>query len=179
MTWSNKSCNSFCRLQCTRKFSTDIESLISASFIRPEDIKTYEKIWFNYIKLCDRKQTTEWIKNSLNAYIEWQYEWVLSDLMAPWSKYNWVYPKTQEVSVQNFVEEWLNNYRDQLRFSPKINNKDLDWYLDFFIKNKPYWCMNEDCDTCWYCKNIANKCVKNTNIVLQSNLNNAIKSCFK
>jgi collagenase-like PrtC family protease len=179
LTWNNKSCNSFCRLQCTKKFSTDLESLISASFIRPEDIRTYEQIWFNYIKLCDRKQTTEWLKNSLNAYIKECYNGELSDLMAPWSKYDWVYPTTKEVSIQNLIEKWLNSYRDQLRFSPRINNKDLDWYLDFFIKNKPYWCMNEDCDTCWYCKNIAYKYVKNSNLLLQSNLNNAIKSCFK
>ncbi len=179
LTWSNKWCNSFCRLQCTKKFSSDKESIISASFIRPEDLDIYETFGFNYIKLCDRKQTTEWLKRILNAYINKSYNWLLSDIMAPWSKYNWKYPDLEEISVDNFKRNWLDKYRDFLRFSPEINNKDLNWYLKFWINKKPYRCINEDCEECWYCKNLAIKYIKNDYKTLKTNLYNAIKSNFK
>jgi collagenase-like PrtC family protease len=180
LTWNNKNCNSFCRLQCTKKFSSNTGAIISASFIRPEDLDIYSGYWYNYIKLCDRKQTTNWLKRMFNAYIAKDYNWELSDIMAPWSKYNWKYPQIKEISINNFIKDWLASYRDYIRFTPKINNKHLEWYLKFWIYNKSNWCINEDCDVCWYCQSLANKYITETEDykILQTNLVNAIKSNF-
>ncbi len=180
LTWNNKTCTSFCRLKCTNKFVSDPWSIISASFLRPEDLYIYEELWHNHIKLCDRKQTTEWIKRMFTAYYNRKYNWLLSDIMAPWSKNNGEYPETEKISEKEFIAKWIDNFRDQLRFTPKINNKELDWYLNFWLKNKPEGCANEDCEKCWYCNNVAKKAnIWCTNDNLKNNINIAIKSIFK
>jgi len=179
LTWYNKQCNSFCRMQCTRKFTTDPSAIISASFIRPEDLQLYKSIWYNLIKLCDRKQSTERIIKMFNAYTNESYEWYLFDIMAPWSKHEWVYPDPIKLTEWDFIQNWLGQYRDYLRFSPKIINKDLNWYLNFWLQNKPNWCSNEDCDSCWYCKMLASKVLKSNLDIVRDNLNYWIKSCFK
>lgn len=56
---------SYCRLHCTREFLRTPHRYISASFIRPEDLKVYDDMGYKFFKLCDRKQTTEWIKRVL------------------------------------------------------------------------------------------------------------------
>lgn len=179
LTGSNKQCNSFCRMQCTKRFISDPQTIIKSSFIRPEDLLIYSNIWFKLIKLCDRKQTTIWIKNMLRAYIEKKYDGYISDIMAPWSRHNGEYPKTIKIHMLDFIKNGYDSYRDYLRFSPRIKNRDLDNYLDFFVKNKPNWCNNEDCSKCWYCTSVAMKLWLATEKILKMNLTNAVKACFK
>ena len=40
----------------------------------------------------------------------------------------------------------------------EINNKDLDGFLEFFIKNGD--CRTRDCQECGYCKKVAERVIK-------------------
>ncbi|MEK6938318.1 MAG: hypothetical protein AABX04_04710 [Nanoarchaeota archaeon] len=147
----------YCRLHCTQDFASDPRKVISASFIRPEDIKEYVSLGYELFKLCDRKQTTTWISNMLQAYVLGKYEGNLSDLMAPWSNVKGKYSLPHHISEEEVLMGGFDNIRPNLRFSPKINNRAMDDYLSFWKENKPQGCENEDCDACNYCLHVAKR----------------------
>lgn len=147
----------YCRLHCTQDFASDPRKVISASFIRPEDMKEYVLIGYDLFKLCDRKQTTDWISNMLHAYVLGRYEGNLSDLMAPWSNIGGKYSPPSSIIEKDILTKGFDGIRSNLRFSPKIDNRSMDGYLDFWKKTKPQGCENEDCDSCNYCLNVAKR----------------------
>lgn len=147
----------YCRLHCNQDFATDPRKVISASFIRPEDLEAYAELGFDLFKLCDRKQTTPWILNVLEAYTSGSYEGNLADLMAPWSNIGGKYPFPSSISEDDIREQGFDGIRPNLRFSPKIDNKKLNGYLKVWQKSKQDGCENEDCDSCNYCFALANR----------------------
>lgn len=144
----------FCRLRCTQDFASDVRKVISASFVRPEDLCHYEDLGYYLYKLTDRKQTTDWIKRALEAYTCRSYKGNLSDIMSPWSCYSGEYPDVQEI-CEIFDEKDLLCNRSNLRFSPYIENELMSGYLDFWRERRRAGCANEDCDNCNYCLKIA------------------------
>lgn len=56
-----------------------VEFLMSC-FIRPEDLGIYEKLGFNIFKLAGRRSSTEWMLNTLDAYVKREYAGNLFDL---------------------------------------------------------------------------------------------------
>jgi len=150
----------YCRLHCTQDFAEDPRKVISASFIRPEDIKGYNEMGFELFKLCDRKQTTSWLKNVINAYLNGTYEGNLSDLMAPWSNIGGKYPYPHKITQEEIKEKGFQGIRGLVRFTPNIDNKSMDNYLDYWKEVKTSGCANEDCDKCNYCATVAEKAYK-------------------
>jgi len=168
----------YCRLHCNQEFAKDSRKVISASFIRPEDIGAYRNIGFDLFKLCERKQTTPWNINVLEAYVQGSYDGNLADLMAPWSNIGSKYPSSEVISKEDLREKGFDRLRHNLRFEPSINNKALDGYLYFWTEVKRNGCANESCDACNYCSEIAKKAylpnedrnskiVENTDIALK------------
>lgn len=147
----------YCRLHCNQEFSRDPRKVISASFIRPEDIKVYSDMGFNLFKLCERKQTTSWNINVVEAYIQGSYNGDLADLMAPWNNIGGKYPFPEIIKPKDLKKNGFDKIRSSLRFEPSINNKAMDDYLDFWRKVKRNGCSNESCDVCNYCLEIAKK----------------------
>ncbi len=147
----------YCRMHCTQDFASDPRKVISASFIRPEDTGIYESIGFSLFKLCDRKQTTPWVKRAISAYLTDRFDGNLSDIMAPWSSPDEGYPPTRRLSEEEVAEHEFVELREQFRFSPRIDNRQLDGYLDFWLKNKTGGCANAECDACNYCATVAER----------------------
>lgn len=145
----------YCRLHCTQDFASDPRKVISASFIRPEDLREYVLKGYNLFKLCDRKQTTDWISSVLHAYVSGRYNGNLSDLMAPWSNIGGKYSLPTPIYEEDVLTEGFDGIRSNLRFSPKIDNRKMDGYLDFWKKSKPQGCENENCDACNHCLIVA------------------------
>lgn len=153
-------CISYCRMHCTKNFASDAGQIVSASFIRPEDLRAYYNMGFRTFKLCDRKQTTKWILRALGAYADEFYDGNLSDIMAPWSKQGGSYEFPRELSMKDFEDQGMVVLRDHLRFTPIIDNKKLDGYLDHWIQHKRNGCRDEDCKSCGHCARIALLAVK-------------------
>ncbi|MBU4387795.1 hypothetical protein KJ644_05030, partial [Candidatus Dependentiae bacterium] len=150
---------SYCRLHCTREFLRAPHKYISASFIRPEDLKIYQDIGYKLFKLCDRKQTTKWIERALNAYLNRSYQGNLADLMAPWNKLAGTYPDPKEIIRDDIKQGGIDGLRDELRSTPFIDNSQLEGYLEFWLNRKPNGCRDENCQFCDYCKILADKAI--------------------
>ncbi len=168
----------YCRLHCTQDFAYDPRKVISASFIRPEDVSIYAGMGFNLFKLCDRKQTTDWLRNVFEAYVSGTFDGNLSDLMAPWSNIGDQYPFPSELSQDDFETNEIQVLRSNLRFSPHIDNRSLDGYLSFWQTEKSAGCANEECNACNYCGTIANKAYdidKERNRIVVQNTEQALK----
>ena len=155
MTGDGVYCDSYCRLQCTRAFVHNRRNFVSASFIRPEDLGVYLDLGFRIFKLCDRKQSTEWIMRALQAYIEGRYEGNLADIMSPWNRHEGTYGFPTGISQGDLLKNGIDYYRDHLRFTPYINNRKLDGYLEYWKNNKQGGCRDEDCELCGHCARLA------------------------
>ncbi len=155
LTGEGAYCDSYCRLHCTKAFIGDRRNLVSASFIRPEDLRVYFNLGYRIFKLCDRKHSTEWIMRALRAYSEGYYNGNLADIMAPWNRHSKSYSFPTELSLEDFVEKGMDSCRDHLRFTPYIENRKLDGYLEHWRGNKQSGCRDEDCDSCGYCAKLA------------------------
>jgi len=171
----------YCRMHCNQDFASDARKVISASFIRPEDLGAYEELGFVFFKLCERKQTTDWITNAVRAYFQRSYNGDLSDIMAPWSNIGQRYPDPKALEESDLAEGF-DKIRANIRFQPSISNPALDGYLDYWRKIKRNGCSNEDCDACNYCAEIAKKAYlpregKNQTIV--KNLDLAMRAARK
>ena len=72
----------------------------------------------------------------------------------------------------------MQRIRPNIRFSPSIQNRALDGYLEFWQKIKTGGCANEDCDHCNYCQKIANRAytpsIERDKVVV-SNITKALK----
>jgi collagenase-like PrtC family protease len=58
---------------CNQIFRNEPWRLLSASYIRPEDISIYDSIGIEYLKLAGRELPLSWIINSAKAYINQKY----------------------------------------------------------------------------------------------------------
>lgn len=155
LTGGGASCDSYCRLHCTRSFASDRRQIVSASFIRPEDLRVYSGLGYSMFKLCDRKQTTPWIIRTLQSYVREYYDGNLAEIMAPWNRHEGTYDFPRELKKADFESADVSEFRDHLRFMPSIDNRSLDGYLDYWREQKPNGCRDEDCDTCGHCAQVA------------------------
>lgn len=155
LTGGGVSCDSYCRLHCTRSFASDRRQIVSASFIRPEDLRVYSGLGYSMFKLCDRKQTTPWILRAVQAYVREYYDGNLAEIMAPWSRHEGVYDFPRELKKADFGTAGSDEFRDYLRFVPSIDNRSLDGYLDYWRDQKLSGCRDEDCDACCHCAQLA------------------------
>lgn len=160
LTAEDANCDSYCRLRCTLNFASDRRNIVSASFVRPEDLPVYLNLGYRIFKLCDRKQNTEWILRALRAYIDGYYDGNLADIMAPWNKHKGAYEFPTELSEDDLKSKGTDSFRDHMRFTPMIDNRKLDGYLEYWLQNKPGGCGDEDCNSCGYCAKLAMTAVK-------------------
>ena len=121
LTGSGISCDSYCRLHCTRSFISDKRQIVSASFIRPEDLRLYSSFGYSIFKLCDRKQTTPWILRTLQSYVREYHEGNLAEIMAPWNRHEGTYNFPRELKRSVFNAGNIDELRDHLRFMPFID----------------------------------------------------------
>ncbi len=179
MTGGGAWAGSYCRLKCTQEFINDPANIVSASFIRPEDISVYNRLGFDLFKLCDRKQTYEFLVRALDAYSAQSYDGNLSLLMAPWCASDGAAHSTPKaVFEMEFRDMPENVCRSSLRFSPSINNRALDGYLSHWERIKRHGCANSDCNDCQYCRSVAERAIRVCvdTALLNNNLSNATKA---
>ncbi len=137
--------------------------ILTAPFIRPEDVTHYEKIGIDELKFTDRYNSTDELTNKLNAYINGIYDGNLLDLLSfrlsksegSFRDRKLFIPKTKLKSIINMEKEL------KLSKTPEIiiNNRDLDGFLSFFIEND-IDCTWMDCDKCSWCKKIGENSIK-------------------
>lgn len=166
----------YCMMKCLSTKVKRMANLISADWIRPEDLGYYEEVCHrtgNYnlsIKLVERTKTTEFLTRVVKAYTERSYKGNLLDIL--------LWPKTTEMLInQEESAEFqelakLYNMDEFIKYAQiynlpdiYIDNTKLDGFLEKFTKS--YDCNEKICgdtgqmgpDICHYCLHWAEKVI--------------------
>lgn len=147
---------------CQKKELENLEEYIKSPWIRPEDIKHYEEIGIEHFKITERGFPTSELIKRTKAYTKRKYDGNLLDLIqghgGDVSKNLTL--KKNEVSKTNEIYNEIKRVRGlgckrECERHIYIDNAKLDGFIDFFVKG---YCTN-NCETCGYCKKIANKVI--------------------
>lgn len=155
----------YCALHCARRRLTNPVEFVRSSFVRPEDVETYEKLGMDVFKLSDRYKGTEWLVRAAGAYKARRYDGNLADLIA------YPYHQSAGEKLLSRPEKWLarpdqinTRVLELLRELGKgedlvhIENRALDGFLDFFDHHD---CNLMDCDVdCRHCAKYAERAVR-------------------
>jgi len=106
---------------------------LKLNFIRPEDIKLYNRIGINHFKVTGRTASTNLIIKVTDAYINESYDGNLLDL--------WKHLET------------IKDGDNSIFTSPYgLPNKKLEGFVQHWFSNRNHICANEVCgETCTYC----------------------------
>ncbi len=166
-------------LNCGKEKFESPGKFIAADWIRPEDVHYYEEVCDKLgktnlsLKLTERSRPTLWLTKVVKAYAEKSYDGNLFDIL------NYRNNEFTQVSKAPFIKAALlrkargNKMLDfQKAVFPTqvyINNKDLNGFMNYFIKGHD--CSQHICDiegwkqekkekpanSCSYCRDIAEK----------------------
>ncbi|MFA4993171.1 MAG: U32 family peptidase [Candidatus Omnitrophota bacterium] len=141
----------YCKFSCNYLILKQPQRLISACWIRPEDLAYYEKAGINTIKLSERGMETRQIQRIVEAYTAQSYSGNLMDLLCVIPAKRLAIGKSRKTRTTRFTKLLNQMLGNDLTF---LDNNKLDGFLNFFIEGK---CNRINCDTCGYCRSIANK----------------------
>ena len=150
----------YCMLRCTHWKLKHPEELVKSPWIRPEDLKIYEDLGFDKVKLTERMKKTEKIAETAMAYLKGSYDGNLLRLLnSRLSEEDFEIPDFAKNMKSEFVqpEKMSKVYRLIFSLKAEIDNKELNGFIEGFrLKN----CSMTCCDTCGYCHAWATKVVK-------------------
>jgi collagenase-like PrtC family protease len=137
--------------------------MVAASWIRPEDLRFYEAAGIDRIKLVDRGWKNEYILRAAHAYGRRGYDGNLLDLFNDTTKYLALGERHFWERFKHFFHPmkydmylFYRRVKPMLFNDPSVlDNRKLDGFLSFFLRGK---CARTDCDTCGYCRGIAEEC---------------------
>jgi collagenase-like PrtC family protease len=153
----------YCSIRCTLDRLNNPSLLVSARFVRPEDIKYYEDIGFDSFKLSGRRMKPHWILRAAKAYSSRWYDGNLSDILdysligveedVQSPDFEPVMRAAKDIKAPSFAK--LATF---MPHRPNIDNRALDGFMKQFIEQK----CSGICNECNYCKSWAEKAVKTT-----------------
>lgn len=154
----------YCYLTCRYLKLLDPMLLISSPWIRPEDIKWYEQIGINTIKLVDRTSSTEDLKRIITAYIQERYKGNLADLFPSLGSHSKTDMNNIYLRIKHFSRSFtpkrlllLLKIKHLLRkVHIHIENSALVGFIEYFFTND---CQLISCADCGYCGEVAKKAV--------------------
>ena len=163
-------------ISCTYKKIDDFTRIISSEWIRPEDVKIYDELCEKCnnpmlsIKLVERTKEVEFLKRTVKAYLDENFDGNLLDIL------NW--PKKQEVEkldekaialgimVDGYNIKKAKMFNDVFDLPDiYVDNKKLDNFINHFIESNS--CMYSHCgcgslsgdNDCNYCSSWAKKVI--------------------
>ncbi len=116
------------------KARTHPVSWLQSLFIRPEDIKYYNRVGINHFKITGRTGNTDYILKITKAYLNQSWD---GNLLALWKPLETILTDKKELAF---------------KYPCYINNKDLNRFILHWINNTDHDCSIEVCgETCNYC----------------------------
>ncbi len=159
----------YCRLNCMYSRLMNPANFIRAEWIRPEDIRYYEEIGIDRMKILDRLRKKEVISSIVQAYVNQKFEGNLMELLfAPQGGNSWERRKASAAikyffhpfSVNIFKLKKITGLENDLNKCVYIDNRALDNFLGYFLEHD---CRLTSCQECGYCGNAAKKAVEINN----------------
>jgi collagenase-like PrtC family protease len=151
----------WCLINCRYKLLTQPEELIKSNWIRPEDVRYYEDIGIDSLKITDRARNTQNIIYTLKTYLTRKFDGNLLDLLLP--KNSLSSRKLFLRGLRFFFHPLHINIFKLTKFRQLfsdigiyVDNHKLDGFLDYFFEGK---CKPNDCEGCNYCRSIAERVV--------------------
>ncbi len=127
----------YCALSCRYLRLTNPVNFIRANWIRPEDVHFYEDVGIDSLKLVTNNMSTEKILLIVNTYLKKHYDGNLMDLL---------------------LINYSDNYPHESNDIPVyIDNRALDGFIDYFMKND---CRITACHECGYCQELTKQAVR-------------------
>ena len=159
--WAMQPCKMYCN---DRKLSEPVE-ILKSCFIRPEDLKFYEKEGIDIFKLSGRHQNTKWIMKVAKAYAKREYKGNLVDIIDAIIM--------NKKDIREFRPEFITESDPEIQAVPEfyswsrldfsasdvvnIDNTKLNGFIDYFADDG---CNPSiDCDECGYCAKWVDKVV--------------------
>lgn len=155
----------WCLYKCQEYELKHLDEYIKSPWIRPEDIKEYEKIGVEHFKITERDFPTEEILRRVKAYCAGSYNGNLLDLI---QGHGW--SNSEEKAIIERKDKIFEN-KDELakeictirglgceRKYPRhiyIDNKKLDGFIKFFKDGR----CTKNCLNCGYCNKIAEEVI--------------------
>jgi collagenase-like PrtC family protease len=174
LTHSSQSHNPSCRVcvdyhtwTCNKIKLDTPQELLKSRWIRPEDVKIYEDMGYEYFKLTDRSRATPWLLRAVDAYVNRRYDGNLMDILSleiPGDERN-IQPQINRNFRRQLLKYcksdrvWLKGSFGWGKYGrPCIDNKKLEGFLNvkFYTNHN---CFVSDCDRCGYCKRWAKRAV--------------------
>ena len=148
---------------CRFRMLLNPEEIIKAGWIRPEDVKYYEDIGIDNLKLVDRRIDTQLILKIHNAYIAREYKGNLIDLFPAFNTRNYIDSKDTLRILTKYLDPFANNifklknaFKLVINTNFRIDNRKLNNFLEYFVNNK----CDFDCQSCGYCERVAKEVVE-------------------
>lgn len=128
--------------RCMSARYTSPESWLRMRWIRPQDLHYYNNIGINYFKITGRTGSTEYLKNTIKAYMSQIYN---DNLLMLWKNLESIYDDKNEKDykapvnipcnkLDGFLEHWYNN--PDFDCSDVECGIDCDWCKKFMEKIK-------------------------------------------
>lgn len=156
----------FYMIMCGYDKLKDPVNLISADWIRPEDICYYEDLGIDWIKIVNRGLSTCALKNIINAYTQRKYKGNLLDLLPSPSK-SINYGKSHIPHLfKFFFHPFLINIFKLPKIKKVFSNIENIFYIDnnklngFLVSLQDKNCISKLCNDCNWCKKIADEVIK-------------------
>lgn len=126
---------------CTHSRDESPANWLKLRWIRPEDLKYYNRVGIHHFKITGRTGSSEYIKQTIEAYMSENFEGNLLNLWKP-----------------------LESIKGKSEFDVSYNipNKSLDGFIKGWANSYPLRCEYEVCgETCKYCQNFYERNVIN------------------
>ena len=148
---------------CQEIQNNNVEEYIKSPWVRPEDIKFYQELGIEHFKITERGFPTSELVKRVQAYCNGNYQGNLLDLV---QGHGYLLRELEQPLEKRKVETREEIYNEIKRVRglgcerlyPRnvyIDNTKLDGFIDFFIKGN---CTN-NCNSCNYCKSVADRVI--------------------
>lgn len=146
------------------KVSNPVE-FVKSRWIRPEDVKAYDYIGIDMLKILERNSTSDALGERVKAYSERRYDGNIIDMLGQTSN------KKKSLPINLFADLGVDREEEMRKagrffgvfFEENVselfnldNSKIPEDFIQGFMKRD---CSTISCDKCGYCKAIADSCI--------------------
>jgi hypothetical protein len=151
-----------CQVYCQHMKLGHPDELIKARWVRPEDVRDYDEVGVDSLKLLERFRNTETMMQVVLAYEQQRFDGNFVELLTLPRRHAYHPPNLEYLIRPDLVNiDLMLDMADIFGYSfsdvIQIDNRALDGFAEHF---KTHNCYHSSCDECGYCESWAKKVVR-------------------